>query len=259
MTSQQDHMHGDTTHKALDAAMNNAKEANHGFVDMQDFNHLSARMSTFEHNFSTLNSNVTHISNMMQQFISMNGSSVPAPPMMGGAATGASPSKGVAQVTETSLSKGSQEATTMFKNLKPPVFQGEEKDRNKDAVTTFLQKWRDLHQLHRTSDSIAAIEASLSLEGKAYKWWLSIDKHARPNTWGEFEVMFRREFLLENEKDRNWNAWDQCKMDNLTLSNTSLSIGQRFSNSRGWMTSRRCVGSYVGYIKIPSQGTNPIP
>ena len=137
--------------------------------------------------------------------------------MTGGAATGASPSKGVAQVTETSLSKGSQEAATMFKNVKPPVFRGEEKDRNKDAVTTFLQKWRDLHRLRRTSDSVAAVEASLSLEGKAYKWWLSIDEHARPNTWGEFEVMFRREFLPANEKDRNWNAWDQCKMENLTL------------------------------------------
>ena len=139
------------------------------------------------------------------------------PPLTGGAATGASPSEGVAQVTETSLSKGSQEAATMFKNVKPLVFQGEEKDHNKDAVTTFLQKWRDLHRLRHTLDLVATVEASLSLEGKAYKWWLSIDEHARPTTWGEFEVMFHREFLLANEKDHNWNAWDQCKMDNITL------------------------------------------
>ena len=29
--------------------------------------------------------------------------------------------------------------------------------------------------------------------------------------------MFRKEFLPANEKDHNWNAWDQCKMENLTL------------------------------------------
>ena len=29
--------------------------------------------------------------------------------------------------------------------------------------------------------------------------------------------MFRKEFLLENEQDQNWNAWDHCKMENLTL------------------------------------------
>ena len=92
-------MQGDTARTTLDAAMDDAKEADHGFVDMQDFNHLHARMSTFEHNLSTLNDNVTHLSNMMQQFISMNGLSVSAPPMKGGAATSASPSKGVAQVT----------------------------------------------------------------------------------------------------------------------------------------------------------------
>ena len=178
MTSQQDLMHGDIARMALDAAMDKAEEADHGFVDTQDFNHLSACMSMFENNLSTLNTSVTHLSNMMQQFISMNASSVAPPPMTGGAATGASPSKGVAQVTKTSLSKGSQEDTTMFKNVKPLVFQGEEKDCDKDAVTNFLQKWRDLHRLGCTLDSIPAVEASLSLEGKAYKWWLSIDEHA---------------------------------------------------------------------------------
>ena len=29
--------------------------------------------------------------------------------------------------------------------------------------------------------------------------------------------MFRKEFFSENEKERNWNAWDQCRMKNLTL------------------------------------------
>ena len=68
-----------------------------------------------------------------------------------------------------------------------------------------------------TLDSAHDVEASLSLEIKAYKWWLSIDEHAQPSTWGEFEIMFCREFLPANDKDHNWNARDQCKMDNLTL------------------------------------------
>ena len=73
-----------------------------------------------------------------------------------------------------------------LKNLKPPTFQGEEKDRNKDSVHTFIQKWTDLHVLRRTSDEQQALEISLSLEGKAYKWWLSLDETTRPRTWNTF-------------------------------------------------------------------------
>ena len=33
----------------------------------------------------------------------------------------------------------------------------------------------------------------------------------------EFEAVFRKEFLPENEKERNWTAWDKCRMESLTL------------------------------------------
>ena len=89
----------------------------------------------------------------------------------------------------------------MLKNMKPPVFKGEERDRNKDAVHTFLHKWADLHRLRRTPTAIMATETSLSLEGKAYKWWMSLPVETRPKTWEEFEAVFRKEFLLENEKE----------------------------------------------------------
>ena len=82
---------------------------------------------------------------------------------------------------------------------------------------TFIQKWTDLHVLKRTSDEQQALETRLSLEGKAYKWWLSLDEMARPHTWNTFQELFRKEFLPKNEKDRNWNAWDRCWMENLTL------------------------------------------
>ena len=104
-----------------------------------------------------------------------------------------------------------------MKNLKPPTFKGEEKDRNKDAVHTFFQKWSDLHALCLTPEELQALEVSLALDGKAYKWWLSLDETTRPRTWSQFQELFRKEFLPENEKDRNGNAWDNCQMANLTL------------------------------------------
>ena len=105
----------------------------------------------------------------------------------------------------------------MLKNMKPPVFKGEERDQNKDAVHNFLHKWANLHRLRHTPTAIMATETSLSLEGKAYKWWMSLPVETRPKTWEEFEAVFRKEFLPENEKERNWTAWDKCKMEGLTL------------------------------------------
>ena len=44
------------------------------------------------------------------------------------------------------------EISNSLKNLKPSTFRGEEKDRNKDFVHTFIQKWTDLHVLRQTPD-----------------------------------------------------------------------------------------------------------
>ena len=74
-----------------------------------------------------------------------------------------------------------------------------------------------IYALRRTPDEQRALETSLLLKGKAYKWWLSVNETIRPRTWAQFQEMFRKEFLPENEQDRNWNAWDRCKMENLTL------------------------------------------
>ena len=73
----------------------------------------------------------------------------------------------------------------MLRNMKPPVFKGEERDRTKDAVHTFLHKWTDLHRLQRTLAIVMATEMSLTLEGKAYKWWMSLPTNIRLETWEE--------------------------------------------------------------------------
>ncbi|MCO5563826.1 hypothetical protein L7F22_017475 [Adiantum nelumboides] len=54
---------------------------------------------------------------------------------------------------------------TYTKYLKPPLYDGEEFDYNKDVVNTFLQKWHDLHSLKHTPDNIRTLEASVTLCG----------------------------------------------------------------------------------------------
>ena len=63
---------------------------------------------------------------------------------------------------------------------------------NKDAIVTFLHKWQALHQLRRTPDVNTPVQASLSLEGRAYKWWMSLPDEGRPKSWAKFEVVFKK-------------------------------------------------------------------
>ena len=50
----------------------------------------------------------------------------------------------------------------LLKDLKPPSFGGEEKERNKDVVNMFLHKWGNIHSLGRNLEVVRPIEASLS-------------------------------------------------------------------------------------------------
>ena len=189
----------------------------HGFVDMVEFGFLVSRTSALEKNLYALNENVTKMTDLLQQLVHQQASGVPVTPTTTGGAVEPPLATGLTQGAEAHSPLGSQEVATRSKNQKPPMYRGEERERNKDAVNIFLHKWGDLHALRHTPDSIRALETSLTLEGKAYKWWMSIDAHARPTTWAKFEEIFRKEFLPENEPDRNWTAWDKCRMDNLTL------------------------------------------
>ena len=71
--------------------------------------------------------------------------------------------------------------------------------------------------LRNTLDSLCAIESSLSLEGKAYKWYMSLSMAARTSTWSCYQEIFWKEFFSKNEQDCNWGDWDVCQMGNLTL------------------------------------------
>ena len=94
--------------------------------------------------------------------------------------------------------------------MKPPQFNGEERDRNKDTIYTFLQKWQDFHKLKNTPPEYQPLEASLSLGPKAYKWWMSLKESGKiPGDWAQFEKIFVKEFLPENEQERNWEDWDK--------------------------------------------------
>ena len=55
----------------------------------------------------------------------------------------------------------------LLKNLKPPIFKGEDKERNKDNVDTFLSKWAEIHDMRGTHDHLKPRHTCLALEGKA--------------------------------------------------------------------------------------------
>ena len=63
---------------------------------------------------------------------------------------------------------------------------GEDKEHNKDVVVNYLHKWSALHQLRHIPDLDTPIQESLSLEGRAYKWWMSLPKEGHPKSWAEF-------------------------------------------------------------------------
>ena len=110
----------------------------------------------------------------------------------------------------------------LLKDLKPSSFGGEEKEQNKDSANMFLHKWGDIHSLRRNPEEVRPIEASLSLTGKAYKWWMSLKEH--PHTWEDFEKVFRKEFLLVNELHRLWREWENALWRAYPSTNTSLTI-----------------------------------
>ena len=77
----------------------------------------------------------------------------------------------------------------------------EEHEHNKYVVVTFLHMWTSLHHLHCTLDADEVVQASLSLEGKAHKWWMSLLNTSCHNTWVKFDVAFKKEFLPKKEKN----------------------------------------------------------
>ena len=199
------------------------------YVDHEAFRHLLTRTMDLEKQVAGLNENISHMIDLFNQFMrqqAMSGRGEhPArvsghdttPPVevtpttngMGGAGTSAGdmPLAGEDGTPyEGHLTKA--DTVALLKNMTPPVFEGEDRERNKDAVNTYLHKWNDLHKLWNTPNSLCAIESSLSLEGKAYKWYMSLSMAARTTTWSGCQEIFQKEFFPKNEQDCNWGDWD---------------------------------------------------
>ena len=135
----------------------------HGLVDMVDFCLLQTRTTCLESHIASINQNLTDLTNLVKNIVI---NPVFMAPQNGGALQ---PSLVEPQVQVTQLGGGDgaqhpstrtsgvnppitspvtmPEISNSLKNLKPPTFRGEEKDRNKDFVHTFIQKWMDLHVL----------------------------------------------------------------------------------------------------------------
>ena len=95
---------------------------------------------------------------------------------------------GTSPIVEGTLSTA--DTVALLKNMTPPMFKGEDWERNKDAINTYLHKWNDLHTLRNTPDSLHAIESSLNLEGKAYELYMSLNMAARTSTWSCYQEIF---------------------------------------------------------------------
>ena len=135
----------------------------HGLVDMVDFCLLQMHMACVESHIASINHNLMDMTNLVKNIVI---NPVFMAPGIGGALQ-PSPVEPQVQVTQSGGGDGAQhpsvgksgvnppitlpvtmpEISNSLKSLKPPTFQGEEKDQNKDSVHTFIQKWTDLHVL----------------------------------------------------------------------------------------------------------------
>ena len=118
----------------------------HGLVDALDFKRLVDRTAMLEKNITSINQNLTDLTTLVKNLVVHPASVAP------GVGEASRPPLAVQVGGDPGISFTTPEVSNSLKNLKPPSYKGEEKDRNKDAVHTFLQKWSDLHALRRTPD-----------------------------------------------------------------------------------------------------------
>lgn len=80
-----------------------------------------------------------------------------------------------------------------------PKYKVEEHDDYKDSVSIFLCNWGDIHCLQGTPDHARAIEMSLSLKGKAYKWWTMFSL-TRQRHGMSFRKFFKRNSCMSTNR-----------------------------------------------------------
>lgn len=175
----------------------------HGLVDMQTFNNISARFFVMHANFTTLNATITKLMELVATFMKTQSpgaghADVAMPPA--GAPPLVTPPVTEDVTLHVSSAPDPKEAVEMLKSMKAPVFWGEDKDQNKDTVNTFLSKWANLHDMRNTHDVMRPWHTSLTLEGKAYKWWMAYKDSQQSKTWAEFEAEGVSSFQREAKK-----------------------------------------------------------
>ena len=169
--------------------LNNNGRGDHDLVDVKAFKSLITRQTLVESNFSKLNANVTRLTEAVTTLTKKQ-----VPPVFASqgqsSSLGHGPSRGHQARDTPSMPSKSRDVDDFsglqLKNVQIPKFKGNEKDCSKDAVHTFIQKWTDIHDLRATLDRARSKETSLSLKGKAYKWWMAMNYNTRPKSWKDF-------------------------------------------------------------------------
>ncbi len=120
----------------------------HEAVDLVDVTSLLNRTQVLETGLTNISNNLTNLTTLVNQLVQrlvvepVGGGSMESPPIE------------VSRPTDQVRVSTPQDGTHLFKHMKPPMFRSEDRDRNKDSVMTFLQKWRDVHDLRKPDESV---------------------------------------------------------------------------------------------------------
>ena len=111
--------------------------------------HMEIQLQTFFNALDDIKNQISKLSELMHQERRVMTAQPYVPPDPNMPST-SKDSGTMFKETATSLSGVQSRSSPVLKDMKPPQFNGEEQDRNKDTIYTFLQKWKDFHKLKNT-------------------------------------------------------------------------------------------------------------
>ena len=122
--------------RMADAKGNVDSQEDHGLVDMHEFRAVTARVDALETTLNTVNTNLSNLNTLFEQFMAHYASIVSGTATSGGATPVVTPPVVLSPLVGPSALSATPEAA-MLKNMKPPVFNGEERDR-KQGCSSYL-------------------------------------------------------------------------------------------------------------------------
>lgn len=160
---------------------------------MQDFGWVIAQVGALESTLQIVNTNLTNMSTLLYQFMIYFASFV-----FGSVASGKTTSIVTTLIILIPpIEFGELFATpevAMLKNMTPLVLRKRSTIiRRMQFISFCINELICIAHVALTVPSW--LEISLMLEGKAYKWWMSLLVDTCLKTWEEFEEMFWKEFL----------------------------------------------------------------